>query len=254
MEFSQSSIPSNFFICQKKFSSKNINWTLEEDSFLLKEAELTNFKNWKCIAKRINKHFTNSYKSSNACRKRALFLIKEKSINEPWTSNEDLVMLIAYYQSSGKWSSVCKCLPKRRKIDIKTRLSQILLEVSNKISDKNEQTIDKDSDTPLEKLKIYLCTNLAVQYLDKQNCMDRKAGKFITQFGISSKEWLENLSVYMGFYGKIRDVNLNSYIEEVMEKLQNNLIDNLKIVEKSKKKKIGIAISELKKVHYAIQD
>ena len=202
-------------------------WTPEEDQFLLGESELFGFKSWKNISKRLNKHFPSSLRSFRDCRRRALYLVQEKMSSQPWTANEDFVLLFAYYKGSRKWPPVGRCLTKRRKTDIKARFYQLFTEMVQRIQSRNLSPI-----SPFEQFKTYLCAHLAVRWL-KSGELDKEAGKIISRSGITIEECLSALkSTLVAAPDKAwTEERLEAYVENLFELIENEMFEIRRSVE-----------------------
>ncbi len=153
--------------------SKRVPWTSAEDQALLQEAQNFGCKHWVFVSKRMGKRFP-ALRTPDQCRKRAAWLQKKINSLQPWSPNEECVLLLAYYKSFGRWKSIYVCLKHRQKRDIKTHFHVLLWEIAQKI------TAGTASFTsPTDKFAALVVSCLAISWIenDARFHLDRLAGK-----------------------------------------------------------------------------
>ena len=96
--------------CKVKSETTSESWSIEEDDFIISEMiRLTNLS-WKTITKRLNKKFIDSKRSYIDCKNRWKLLTSYKDI---WTHNEQLMLLLAFYNTPHNWSHIASLIPNK---------------------------------------------------------------------------------------------------------------------------------------------
>jgi len=158
-------------------------WTQDQDNMLIANANLCK-KNWKTIAKEHNKLFPNSHKTPKECKLR--FEKLDTSINQyqPWSLNED-VLLIYLYECESSLSKMDVLFPGK---NAEQRLTSFLLETAQKAKQKMHMCLRDMS--PFSLLKALFSLKLLLMELSSSLITDPIAHTVLQITGVTTSECL----------------------------------------------------------------
>ena len=83
-------------------------WTFDEDNLLKALVAERGQKQWQEIANEINKNLGNSKRQGKQCRERWINFLSPDIRREPWTPNEDLLLLDTHQKIGNQWAQIAK--------------------------------------------------------------------------------------------------------------------------------------------------
>ena len=83
-------------------------WTFDEDNLLKALVAERGQKQWQEIANEINKNLGNSKREGKQCRERWINFLSPDIRREPWTPNEDLLLLDTHQKIGNQWAQIAK--------------------------------------------------------------------------------------------------------------------------------------------------
>ena len=98
-----------------RLNLKRFRWTQEEDDQLKKAVEIYGAKKWEKIAEYL------PYRNAKQCRERWIVRFDKKFNHDPWTKEEDKLLIIYQNKYGNKFSAISKMLPRRSSIQVKNR-------------------------------------------------------------------------------------------------------------------------------------
>lgn len=98
---------------------KKGSWTKEEDELLKKFGGIATTKNWTEIAEKI------PGRTAKQCRERWCFNLDPSINKEPWSPEEDLLLISKQEEFGNKWAQIAQLLPGRTENAVKTRFKSI---------------------------------------------------------------------------------------------------------------------------------
>lgn len=131
-------------------------WTASEDEQVRNMVRIHG-KNWQKISCLIKN------RSGKQIRDRYTNYLDENVKKEPWTKEEDQILLENYRGFGAKWAKFSKLIPGRPENSIKNRFHSVLKKLINSekseknenFNEKGEKTIEKYNENPNEKLEKY---------------------------------------------------------------------------------------------------
>lgn len=144
-------------------------WSKTQDEFL---ESLHEPLDWNAVAERANSLFPDSWKTPEECSKRWESLVKGAETKEPWSTREEVRMLIAHNRYKNKWSEMGAVLKGRTNNTIKNKFYSIFRRVKGKIL-----KADYAYSSKLELLEICYVVSLIEQYLAIQPLNPKPKGK-----------------------------------------------------------------------------
>ncbi|OMJ91122.1 hypothetical protein SteCoe_6386 [Stentor coeruleus] len=107
---------------------KNTSWTPDEDKILASIVILKNKKTWSAISKEINNKVHNymNIRNGKQCRERWANHLDPNLNREPWSNEEDEIIVMKQIQSGNKWSDISKLLLGRTENQVKNRWKSLL--------------------------------------------------------------------------------------------------------------------------------
>lgn len=153
---------------QNKKEHKN-SWTKEQDEYI---RNLVDPNDWNSIAEKANLLFPKSEKTPQEYNKRWQSLTDDIENRDPWSTREEVCVLIAHNLYKNKWSEMGSMLKGRSNNTIKNKFYSIFRRIKGKI-----QKSDYSYNNKLELLETYYIISIIEQYLANPSQCSRSKGK-----------------------------------------------------------------------------
>lgn len=195
-----------------------VSWSLEEDNFLIEEAEKNNsLCNWKTLCKLFNKRYKQKRRTIEECKQRYYLLI-ENTTNCTWSQNEDFLLLYSIYNYGKNWEIIASVFPNRRSFDVKRRFFSIFTFIVKHIKSPNFAIL-----SPLD---IFKALFFIMLILDKSN--NPEIGDMQKLFGLKDEDCINLLNTLVKIMGaksiKWSRATLTKIMDNIIEKLKNTFL------------------------------
>ncbi len=112
-----------------KQSPQKAPWTLDEDSLLRQLIVQNGMRHWQEIAKCINSSLPFSKRQGKQCRERWINFLDPSINKNPWTEDEDLVLLMKQQKKGKKWAEIAKEMEGRTENQVKNRFNALIKKI-----------------------------------------------------------------------------------------------------------------------------
>lgn len=214
--------PKKKSIRQKKV--KRTEWTLEEDELLMQEVNKVKVPNWRVICKNLNKNFDKKLFTGEQCMQRWKILVPDHDMHLQWTSNEELLLLVMTYENSIDWLRISLLFNKPE--GIKEYFKNIVLQIANRAKDHDYKDLNKIN--RLYILQVFAYVRLLLNAMSGKKCENPEVLEVIEMTKLEEADCFSLLNE-VGKVIKAEGVwnrnRLDLYLENVMEKIRNKMID-----------------------------
>lgn len=153
-------------------------FTTEEDKRLIKFVNEHGTQNWSFIASKMET------RNARQCRERWKNYLAPEISNEPWTSEEDQMLLDKHKEFGKKWSQIAKLFNKRTDINVKNRFNFLERQknrAQNQFSDRINSLIVPVPSQPPALIQFSCVTNVSVNLISNQITNQNPNQTFIQQ-------------------------------------------------------------------------
>ncbi len=195
--------------------SKLSDWTPEEDELIMCETNSVPSTNWKTVCKRMNRKFKGKHRTARDCQQRWAVLVPSKERRQ-WTTQSDLLLILAYYRAHGDWSHISGLFP--AEAGLRPRLLAILLDTAKRAKEERYEDLARLS--PLGKLQLLVCIELMME----KETWTPEVMEAMQQEQIEEEhcaELLRALGVFLMPKAVWNKSVLDQYVANATEKLQN---------------------------------